>query len=272
MDFFTGSNDLGTLGLGLLIAGAAAGLFRGMLGAGAGLILVPVLYDIFGELGLPQQLRFQMAASTALLCLLPTTLAAAAREKDTEGHARLIKSFAPIVGIGVLLGVLLRPQLPTAILVAIFAFVAIIVALQTLFISTLKNANPSPLLSNSAAGSAGFIAALIGIGGASLFLPLLALIGLSEAKAKTVSSALAVITCLIGAIAGLAMGWNAPDLPKYSYGYLNLLAFGIVAPVMYATSALSAHYGASIEAKRPRATFALFMLIMAGKMVWDCLR
>lgn len=273
MDFFTGSNDLGTLGLGLLIAGAAAGLFRGMLGAGAGLILVPVLYDVFGKIGLPQQLRFEIAASTALLCLLPVAIAAAARDTGAKINANLAKSLAPAIAIGALVGAFLRPQIPVSIPIAIFALVAVAVAFQSLFPKAFKSPKlSSPILTSIVVALLGFIAALIGIGGASLFLPLLGLISFADPKAKTTASALAAITCLFGSVAGMAMGWNAPDLPKYSYGYLNLLAFGIVTPVMYATSALGAHYGASIESKRPRASFAVFMLIMAGKMVWDILR
>jgi len=71
MDPVTGSNDLGTLGLGLLIAGAAAGLFSGVLGRGAGLILVPALYLALSAAGVAAELRLHLAMGTTLACLLP---------------------------------------------------------------------------------------------------------------------------------------------------------------------------------------------------------
>jgi uncharacterized membrane protein YfcA len=92
-----------------------------------------------------------------------------------------------------------------------------------------------------------------------------------SARASGTATGFAAIICAVGAAASVFAGWDVHGLPQYSYGYVNLMGFGIVAPVMYAASRAGAHYAGAIEAKRPRASFALFVILIAGKMVWDVL-
>jgi len=96
MNFLTGSNDLGTLGLGLLIAGATAGLFSGVLGRGAGLILVPALFLVARALGMAPALAMPLAAGTALACLVPLTLMALAGRTSGLNRAAVLLWALPV--------------------------------------------------------------------------------------------------------------------------------------------------------------------------------
>lgn len=275
MDFLTGNNDLGTLGLGLLIAGAAAGLFTGMLGAGGGLILIPVLYHVLGALGVSEAVRLHLAAGTALLCLLPTTLASLSGQVKAKAiDLELLKRWAIPLGLGAIGGVGLALVLSIDLLAMIFGATAILVALwMALAKDSWRIAAKPPGALGGVILPFGFgaLASLMGISGASLFSPLLQLSGLPRQRALGTATGLATIVCAVAALAYAVSGWTLLGLPKYSYGFVNLMAFGIAAPVMYATSTISARYAGAVEAKRPRATFALFVLISVGKMLWDVL-
>src|SRR6185312_13298506 len=51
MAFYGGNGELGTLALGLVIAGVVGGLVAGMLGVGGGIVVVPILYHVLAALG-----------------------------------------------------------------------------------------------------------------------------------------------------------------------------------------------------------------------------
>ena len=271
MDFLTGNNDAGTLGLGLLIAGTAAGLFNGMLGAGGGLILVPVLYHVLGQLGVSEDVRLHLAAGTALASLLPTTLAALAASLKAKGvDTALLKRWSAPLVVGAIGGVALAQHVPVDWLVLLFAVVAMVVALLMLLGKEgwrLSDQPPRGVGGQLLPFGLGGLSVMMGISGASVMGLLLRLCG--SARASGTATGFAAIICTAGAVASVIAGLDVHGLPQYSYGYVNLMGFGIVAPVMYAASRAGAHYASAVEAKRPRATFALFVILIAGKMVWD---
>jgi uncharacterized membrane protein YfcA len=271
MEFLSGNNDVGTLGLGLLIAGTAAGLFSGMLGCGGGLILVPVLYHVLGALGVSEALRLHLAAGTTLAALLPMMLAALnTHVKAKTVDTALVKRWSAPLVLGVIGAAVLMTRLPVTWLAILFAGVATVVALLMLLGRDHWRVCAQP--PHGIGGQllplgTGALAMLMGISGASVMTPLLRLSGSRLSSGTAV--AFAAIVCAVGAVAGVVAGWDVHGLPAYSYGYVNLLGFGIVAPVMYGASFIAAHYADDIEAKRPRASFALFVILIAGKMVWD---
>src|SRR4051812_13804753 len=64
----------------LVAAGLIAGFLAGLLGIGGGGVLVPVLYEIFGVLGVDPAIRMHLALGTTLAVILPTAL------KSFAGH------------------------------------------------------------------------------------------------------------------------------------------------------------------------------------------
>ncbi|MCE3250592.1 MAG: family transporter [Geminicoccaceae bacterium] len=105
MDLGVGAGELVLLVGALLAAGFLTGLLAGLLGIGGGGILVPVLYDVFGALGIADAVRMHLAVGTSLAVIVPTSL------RSFKGHrARgavdmaLLKSMALPVVAGVALG------------------------------------------------------------------------------------------------------------------------------------------------------------------------
>src|ERR1039458_5535940 len=62
--------------LALWIAGAGilVGILAGLFGIGGGAIIVPVLYEVFRELEVPEDVRMQMCIGTSLAIIIPTTV------------------------------------------------------------------------------------------------------------------------------------------------------------------------------------------------------
>src|SRR5215831_15512440 len=62
--------------LALWIAGAGilVGILAGLFGIGGGAIIVPVLYEVFRVLGVPEDVRIQACIGTSLAIIVPTTV------------------------------------------------------------------------------------------------------------------------------------------------------------------------------------------------------
>ena len=55
-------------------AGVVTGMLAGLFGIGGGAVIVPVLYEIFRILGVPEEVRMQLCVGTSLAIIVPTTI------------------------------------------------------------------------------------------------------------------------------------------------------------------------------------------------------
>ena len=89
----------------LIAAGVFSGLLAGVFGVGGGTVIVPVLYEVFRVMGVPEDVRMPLCVGTSLAVIVPTSI------RSFRGHLRkgavdtdvLRTWFAPVV-IGVALG------------------------------------------------------------------------------------------------------------------------------------------------------------------------
>jgi hypothetical protein len=65
----------------LLATGVAAGILAGLLGVGGGIVMVPVLYYVFGALDVSDEVRIHMAVGTSLAAMIPTSIRSALAHK-----------------------------------------------------------------------------------------------------------------------------------------------------------------------------------------------
>ena len=54
--------------------GILTGLLAGIFGIGGGAVIVPVLFELFRFLGLPDAIRMQLCIGTSLAIIVPTTI------------------------------------------------------------------------------------------------------------------------------------------------------------------------------------------------------
>src|ERR1700739_539102 len=62
------------LAVAVMAAGVVTGLLAGLFGIGGGAIIVPVLFEVFRLLDVPDQVRMQLCIGTSLAIIIPTTI------------------------------------------------------------------------------------------------------------------------------------------------------------------------------------------------------
>src|SRR5207237_3204245 len=66
--------ELVWLALAVMAAGVVTGLLAGLFGIGGGAVIVPVLFEVFRLLGVPEEIRMQLCIGTSLAIIVPTTV------------------------------------------------------------------------------------------------------------------------------------------------------------------------------------------------------
>src|SRR5947199_6423896 len=66
--------ELVWLALAVMAAGVVTGLLAGLFGIGGGAVIVPVLFEVFRLLGVPEEVRMQLCVGTSLAIIVPTTV------------------------------------------------------------------------------------------------------------------------------------------------------------------------------------------------------
>src|ERR1700720_4794211 len=93
------------LAVAVMAAGVVTGLLAGLFGIGGGAVIVPVLFEVFRLLGVPEEIRMQLCIGTSLAIIVPTTVRSyrAHRAKGLVIQA-VMRSWAVPAVIGVAAG------------------------------------------------------------------------------------------------------------------------------------------------------------------------
>lgn len=275
MEAFASNGELGTLALGLVIAGVVGGLVAGMLGVGGGIVVVPILYHVLSLLGVDESVRMHVAIGTSLATIIPTSFSSVtAHNRKGAVDWDLLRRWAAPMVVGVLIGSALAGFASGRALSLVFAGVALPVALHLAFGG--EERRLADHLPRGAAGLAlpafiGGVSTMMGIGGGTVGVPAMTLCGVPIHRAVGTASAFGVIISIPGTLGAIAAGWHAHGLPPYSLGYVNLLGFALIAPASYLMAPIGAHWAHELDRKRLRILFAAFIAITAGRMLWDAL-
>src|SRR6476469_1579293 len=67
-------NELLLLAAAILAGGVVAGILAGLFGVGGGVVAVPVLYEVFRIMGVPDHVHMQLCIGTSLAIMAPTNI------------------------------------------------------------------------------------------------------------------------------------------------------------------------------------------------------
>ena len=114
-----------------------------------------------------------------------------------------------------------------------------------------------------AGGIIGVVSSLVGIGGGTLSVPFLLWNNLDMRKAIGTSAAIGFPIALAGCFGYIVNGWNAANLPPYSFGYIYRLPslFGIVVVSMF-TAPLGARLAQTLPVPKLKKCFALLLIVI----------
>jgi uncharacterized membrane protein YfcA len=261
-------NDLGVFALGLVIAAAVSGLAAGILGIGSGIVIVPVLYHVMAALGIGAGVRMHVAIATSLAAIIPAALTYVQNSKTRIDWREARTDFVAVV-VGAAIGAAVATMASASVLTLLFAIVAVPVVFELSLgkhIAAKRAAGPSftvlIVLSGAASTLTGVAADTIS---RFFFEP-------QEIEADRFRTRLR-LSVLIVAITGTAAlaiaGCGTPGLPPDSLGYVNLLGFALIAPVLLATEPAGAALAHMMDVRRFRLVFAGLVVITTGRMLWD---
>src|SRR5271170_1905766 len=127
-------SEIAWLALAIVIGGVITGLLAGLFGIGGGSVIVPVLYEVFGVLGVPEEVRMQLCIGTSIAIILPTTVRSFLTHR-AKGLVipRVIRLWALPMVIGVACGAVIAAFAPPAVFKIAFVLIATFIAAKFLF-------------------------------------------------------------------------------------------------------------------------------------------
>jgi len=256
----------------LAITGVAVGFAGGLLGVGGCFIMVPVQIWVFTAMGVPLDIAVKQAFGTNLLVVLPTAMSGA------FGHHRkgVVWWKAGIVlgltgAVGSFIGATIAAHLAGSLLKLIFGAAIFVGAVRMLTAKPPKVAEEpkdSPLLWAAWGFPMGIVTGIIGIGGGILMIPVMVLaLKFKMHNAVGTSTAMMIFTSAGGVLGYILNGLDVPNLPAYSLGYVNLLAWAALAITSIPMAQVGVVAAHRLPAKKLRYVFIAVMFYIALKMM-----
>ena len=265
--------DLALHAVSLVLAGLVAGVLGGLIGVGGGIIVVPALYHVFGRLGVDPAVRQHVAVATSLATVAVTAFRSA-RSHHERGSVdtQLLAAWWPAIVGGSIAGTALVAALGGRTLTGLFGVIALLVALHMAFWREswrIASAPPAGLVRLPLAFAIGLVSVMMGLGGGTVGVPTLTLLGVPMRRAIGTAAGLGSAIAVPGAI-GLALaGIGVAGRPPGSLGYLNVLGFALIAPTTWLTAPLGARFAHAVSQRTLRRGFAFFLGLVALRMLFD---
>lgn len=261
----------------MLIAGVVAGIIAGLLGVGGGIVLVPVMFYLFTALDFDPAVRMHVAVGTSLSTIVATAISSTrAHYAKQSVDIALLKSWGPWLLVGTVIGMSLFSSIESVQLTFVFSAITFLIAVYMLLGPSGKNDETGNLPKGPIRWTSGIavggLSSIMGIGGGSLTVPLLSFYRYPIRRAVGTAAAAGLVISIPGTIGAFLAGLGQPNLPPFSIGYVNLIAFAILIPVTGYFAPIGARIAHSINPKYLRFAFAAFLFFNAVNMLLTALR
>lgn len=267
-------SELAWLSLALLSAGAITGILAGVFGVGGGAVIVPVLYELFALMGVPEAPRMPLCVGTSLAIIIPTSIRSfnAHRAKGAVDMA-VVRAWTIPVVLGVLGGSLIARYAPADLFKLVFVFVAGLSAIRLIFGRDswrLGDTLPSALTMRLYGLVIGVLSSLMGIGGGQLSNLVLTFYGRPIHQAIATSSGLGILISIPGTLGYIYAGWPkmaeyadvAALQPPLALGYVSLIGFVLFVPTSIWTAPLGARLAHALPKRKLEVAFGIFLTIV----------
>jgi len=269
--------DLAWLVVALLAAGAITGLLAGVFGVGGGAVAVPILYELFRILEVPEEVRMPLCVGTSLAIIIPTSIRSfnAHRAKGAVDMSILRVWAAPVV-IGVIMGSVVARYAPADLFKAVFVLVAGVSAIRLLFGKDTWRLGldmPAKPIMVVYGWVIGVLSALMGIGGGQLSNLFMTFYNRPIHQAVATSSGLGILISIPGAIGYIYAGWprmaeypnvTAMQLPL-ALGYISLIGLVLFIPTSTWMAPMGARLAHRLSKRRLEVAFGVFLLIVCAR-------
>ncbi len=259
----------------LLVAGALTGVLAGAFGVGGGALIVPVLYEVFGALDVPEDTRMPLAVGTSLAIIIPTSV------RSWRGHrARgavddaLLKVWALPIVLGVMVGAAVARVAPAEVFQAVFIAVAGVNAIKLVSGSrrwTLASDLPKGIGLRIYGWIIGLLSSLMGIGGGQITNIMMTLHGRPIHQAVATSAGVGILISIPGAIGYVLAGWGQPGLPDDAIGFVSVLGLALFVPTTILTAGLGVRIAHGLSPRTLELAFGVFLLLVCLRFLYALL-
>jgi uncharacterized membrane protein YfcA len=263
-----GLHEILWLALALLIGGMISGVLAGLFGVSGGSVIVPVLYEGFRVLGVPEDLRMQLCLGTSIAIVAPTTIRSYLTHR-TKGVVipGVIRQWALPSVVGVACSAAIAAFAPGAVLTVAFVVIASFIAIKLLFAGDRWNLGaelPGPMPMRLYGFSIGFCGSLMGVSGGAISTIVLTLYGKPIHNAVATSSGVAVPITIAGAIGFVLAGLpHQAQLPPLSLGFVSLIGLAVTAPIASFVAPYGAHLAHRLSRRTLEIAFGSFLLLVS---------
>lgn len=236
---------------------------------------VPVLYELFRFVGVPEEVRMPLCVGTSFAIIIPTSIRSftAHRAKGAVDMSILRVWAVPVV-VGVCMGSAIARYAPADLFKAVFVGVAGVSAFRLLVGKNSMNVGaqmPKGPLMIVFGWIIGMLSSLMGIGGGQISNLFMTFYNRPIHQAVATSSGLGILIAVPGALGYILAGWSqaalypqvaALQLPL-AFGYVSMLGFLAFVPTSAIAAPLGARLAHSLSKRRLEIAFGLFLLVVS---------
>lgn len=259
----------------LVVAGSVIGLLAGLFGIGGGAISVPIFYEVFRLLGIPDEVRMPLAVGTSLAVIIPTSFVSArahrARGTMEEGVLRLW--VAPVL-LGVLLGAAIARVADELVFQIVFVAVAAVNAAKLLAGGEgwrVRDGLPGPWPLRAYGLVTGLLSSLMGIGGGAITNLILTLHGIPIHRAVSTGAGVGVLIAAPATLGYVYAGWGKVGLPFDATGYVSWLTFAATVPTTLLTARAGVALAHRLSRRALETAFGVFLALVSARFLLDLL-
>lgn len=259
----------------LVCGGLAAGIIAGLFGLGGGVIFTPILYLLFSASDLQNPEAW--AIGTSLFCTFTASLSSSVQQRKSRNFYWREGGLIGLFGsIGIYLGkeVVTSGYYTETVFVGLFSILLMTVAFLFFRKNHRKEKDDESVaslgLSSSVLSgiSSGFVAALAGVGGGVVLVPVMNLLyKVKMSKAVSISSLAIVIISISGWAQYAFLSGKISGLTQFTMGYVD---FGTGLPLISGAligGFLGVRMNHKLSAAVVRVGFALLILVLAAIML-----
>ena len=271
LNFF--SNQYILFALVMALTAIPVGFSAGLFGIGGWLISVPVLFYIFGALGLSNDYLMHLAVGTSFAIIVPTSISSVlAHHKFKAVDFNIVKTYGLYAILGAILGTIFTSTLKTEQLILFFVIVTLFLGIYLIFLKEKKiesNLNFKTHYKIFFGFISGFVSAPMGIGGAIMNVPVLKFFGFSINRAIGSAAAVGFLIATTASIGFLITGNYKEINAPLSIGFINIPAFLIFVPITIFMAKFGARTVHNIDKKLITKLFGLFNLLVSTRLFFE---
>jgi uncharacterized membrane protein YfcA len=264
------ASELAFMVLALAGAGAVTGILAGVFGVGGGALIVPVLYELFRILGVPEDVRMPLCVGTSLAIIIPTSISSfRAHQKRGAVDMTIIRAWALPVIVGVLIGSACARFAPAAVFKIVFVVVAGANAARLLFNLKWRLGDdlPDGILMKVYGFIIGILSSLMGIGGGQISSMFMMFYNRPIHQAVSTSAGIGMIIAVPGTIGYMIAGWGKVGLPPLSIGFVSILGLVLFSPLSIVTAPIGVKLAHALSKRRLEVAFGIFLVIVSARFV-----